>query len=271
MRRRIALASQKGGVGKTTICLNLAVALAESQRRTLLVDLDPQGGIGLSLLKGETEWTGLAELLMGETTLDKAVVQTKLPNLAIMPRGRLDPVDVCEYERALMVPGVIDGVLSQLDQDYPTIIIDTPSGVGMITRAVLDAIDFIVVPSQAQHLALRSVSQILRVIEHVRSTSNPNLELLGILPTMVELRHDSSVNVMTEMWTGFSGIMDTIIPKSDIFPKASEEGLPLGFLGGRTPPEVSRFGMLASEIEARIARIGKDTGDADERPRRELI
>ena len=76
MRRRIALASQKGGVGKTTICLNLAVALAESQRRTLLVDLDPQGGIGLSLLKGETEWTGLAELLMGETTLDKAVVQT---------------------------------------------------------------------------------------------------------------------------------------------------------------------------------------------------
>ena len=107
MSNRIAVVSQKGGVGKTTICLHLGVALAEKGLSTLVVDVDPQGAVGLSLGRGETEWRGLADCLMGEVQLTDAVVDTKLQHLSLLPRGRLNPVDACEFEVALESPGVL--------------------------------------------------------------------------------------------------------------------------------------------------------------------
>src|SRR5512142_1780966 len=107
MARRIVLASQKGGVGKTTVALNLAVALAERGHRTLLVDLDPQGAIGLSLARGDTELAGLAELLMGLIEPKVAVLPTHLPGLSLLPRGRLDPTDVPTFEHEVSAPGAL--------------------------------------------------------------------------------------------------------------------------------------------------------------------
>ena len=104
MARRLAIASQKGGVGKTTVALNLAVALAEKGRRTLLVDLDPQGGVGLSLAKGDAELAGLAELLMNQAEPTQAVMTTQLPGLRLLPRGRLDPTDVAATSRRSATP-----------------------------------------------------------------------------------------------------------------------------------------------------------------------
>ena len=109
MARRLVVASQKGGVGKTTVALNLAVALAERGRKTLLVDLDPQGAIGLSLAKSDAELAGLAELIMGMVTPDEALVVTRLGGLSILPRGRLDAADVASFEEEVSRPGVLDG------------------------------------------------------------------------------------------------------------------------------------------------------------------
>ena len=98
MANVISLVSSKGGTGKTTTALNLALALAELGRRTLLCDLDPQGAIALALARGDTEWPGLAELALGAESLGAVVLETKVPTLEILPRGRLDPVDACTFE-----------------------------------------------------------------------------------------------------------------------------------------------------------------------------
>ncbi len=270
MTTRICITSQKGGVGKTTVSLNLAVALAERNRRTLLVDLDPQGGIGLSLARGDTAFGGLAELLMGEIEPKQAVTPTKLDTLSMLTRGRLDPVDYCEYEQALFQPGTLAEALAGVEEGFDYVIVDTPAGVGMVTRAALRASHFALLVFQAESLTLRSVSQALRVIEHVQSNENPALQLAGILPTMVEKHKDNSLAVLGDLWSGFSGVLDTAIPRAEIFAEASRKGLPVAFLGGRPSPEARRFDMLAAEVENTVLRLTK-TKEPESNEERQLL
>lgn len=272
MARRLTIAGQKGGVGKTTVALNLAVALAERGRRTLLVDLDPQGGIGLSLAKGDTELAGLAELLMGVVPPEQAVMATQLPALRLLPRGRLDPADACEFEKALFTPGVLAGALERVEgADTDLVLIDTPSGLGMVTRAAFGLSDFVLIPFQTESLALRSVGQTLRVLEHVQAHENPRLRLLGILPTMVEKAAPASVGVLGEIWNGFPAVLETFVPRAVVFARASERGVPVGFLAGPASPEAKRFELLANELEQRIAHLdGLEEVHAEQPPRQLL-
>src|SRR5262245_12161047 len=143
MARRLAIASQKGGVGKTTVALNLAVALAEKGRRALLVDLDPQGGVGLSLAKGDTELAGLAELVMKRADPSQAVMRTQLSGLRLLPRGRLDPTDVATFEHEVGDPAQLEAALSRVDGGAEVVILDTPSGLGRVTSAALAVADFV--------------------------------------------------------------------------------------------------------------------------------
>lgn len=249
MAHRIVITSQKGGVGKTTVALHLAVALAERGRATLLVDLDPQGGIGLSLARGDTELHGIADRLMGQASAEACLLPTKVNGLTLLPRGRLDPIDICEFEQALFTPGVLDGLLREVEGPFDIVILDSPSGLGMISRGALRAADSVLLPFQAAALSLRSISQALRVVEHVHNTENPKLSLLGILPTMAERHQDPSQECLIQLWTGFEGVLDTVIPRSDIFAHASRDGLPIGFLGGAKPIEARRFDTLAQEVE----------------------
>lgn len=267
----ISLATSKGGTGKTTTALNLAVAMAEKGRRTVLVDLDPQGSVGLSLARGDTEWSGLSEFLLGSATIEQVTVQTKVPTLAILPRGRLDPVDTREYEILLNSPAKLSELIGELSRNRDYVILDCPSGLGLITRAALAMSSFVLAPLQAEPLALRSIGQILRVIDHVQKQENPALRLLGILPTMVELRRDTSLNVMGTVWSELSGVLETVIPRAEAFARASELGLPVSFMGGRIPPEARRFELLVDEIERVIADLSGTTGEADETLQRQLV
>jgi chromosome partitioning protein len=271
MARRLAIASQKGGVGKTTVALNLAVALAERGRRTLLVDLDPQGGIALSLAKGDTELPGIAELLMNEADPERAVTATQLPGLSLLPRGRLDPSDVAAFEAELSDVGALDRALARAEGDADFIVLDTPSGLGRITTAALASCDFVLLAFQTENLALRSIGQALRVIEHVQATDNARLRLLGILPTMVERDRPSSLAVLGEIWNGFPDALETIIPRAESFARASEKGIPVSFLTGATTPEARRFDLLADELETRMDRIrGMERVD-EAKPARQLL
>lgn len=271
MKNSIVVLSQKGGVGKTTVALNLAVAFAEKKKRTLLIDTDPQGGVGLSLARGDTALAGLAEVLAGASTLEQAVVATRHEFLTLLPRGRLDPVDVVTYEQALFEKGKLAALLAVLRPRFDVIIIDTPAGLGPATRAALAAADFALVPVQAEPVSLRSLQQALRVIEHVRAHENRSLSLLGVLLTMVELKKESSREVAEALWSGFDGVLETMIPRADVFASASRKGLPLSFLGGPVSPEARRFEWLANELETVMAALEGPHGQTETRTERQLF
>lgn len=271
MSARIAVVSAKGGVGKTTVSLNLALALAERGLRTLLVDLDPQGAVGHSLRRGDTEWAGIVDVLAGEAQLPEVIATTNEPRLSILPRGRLDAVDAIEFEDRLREPGLLDALLTSVESAFDRVVIDTPAGVGAATRGALAASDWALLVFKAEPLALRTIQQTLRVIEHVASTSNPRLGLIGILPTMVELQKEHAQSPLVELWNGFSGVLDTTIPRSDSIARASMLGIPVGYHAGPVPPEARRFELLAAELEAlHAARLGRSTAH-EERPARSLV
>jgi chromosome partitioning protein len=270
MTHRIVLTSSKGGTGKTTTALNLAVALAERGRNTIVVDLDPQGAIGFFLAKEDSEWGGLAEVMISDADPTDVLLTTSLPTLRILARGRIDPVDTCEYElqlhRGTALAETLEAIEADGSVDY--VLIDTPSGLGPVTRAALAVGHFALLPLQAEPVAFRTLGQVLRVLDHVHQNENPSLQLLGILPTMVQLDNDPSLNVMSSVWSGFGGVLETVIPRSEVFTQASEIGIPLSFLGGRTRPEARRFTLLSDEIEARINNM---TGIEDDHEHRRLV
>ncbi|HEX7600862.1 MAG TPA: ParA family protein [Polyangiaceae bacterium] len=271
MTRRIAVVSQKGGVGKTTVALNLSLAFAERGRNTLLADLDAQGGVGLSLGKQDAELRGLADLLMAQASAEDAMLRTKLSTLALLPRGRLHPVDACDFELALNTPGVLERALDEVSRGMDVVVLDAPAGIGMPTRAALRVADFALIPVRADPLSIRGLAQMLTVIEHVMTHENPKLRLLGLLPTMVDKEATVAMNVMVELWTGFASVLDTVIPRAEVFAEASAQGLPVGYLAGPVRPEARRFELLATELEGTMDELSGKEGSDVSRPRRELL
>jgi chromosome partitioning protein len=238
----------------------------------LLVDLDPQGAIGLSLAKGDTELAGIAELLTGSLQPKDAVLPTRLDGLSLLPRGRLDATDVDAFEQEVARQDALDQLLAGCEGSMDLVLVDTPSGMGRVTSAALAAADYTLMPFQTESLSLRSVGQALKVIEHVQATRNSRLRLIGILPTLVEREKEDTNGVLSEIWNGFPDALETIVPRTEAFARASALGIPVAFLAGHAgSPEARRFDLLADEVETRMNRIDGMEGVHEAQSARQLL
>ena len=227
--RVLAISNQKGGVGKTTTAVNLATALAAVEKSVLIVDLDPQGNASTSLgIPAKDRTINTYHVLMGEASLGSAAVATSVPGLSAVPSG----VDLAGAELELVQVGDrqdrLNVALSDAADIYDYVLIDCPPSLGLLTLNALVAADAVLVPLQVEFLALEGVSQLVRTIERVRQSFNPDLEIQGIVLTMVDKRNNLSDMVESDV-RGYFGdkVYTTVIPRNVRVSEAPSHGKPV--------------------------------------------
>lgn len=259
----LAIVSPKGGVGKTTLCLNLAFAFAQAGRKTLLIDTDPQGGIGHSLSGKAKDARGFVDLVAGEPP-DRVVIQTRNPNLAILPVGQPPWDRLSSWSTQMADPGYLGMHMEALETDYDLAILDTPAGLAGSTYGVLSYASHILAPIQTEPLAIRVVGQLMEVLAHLKS-HGARAQLAAVVLTLARIRDNTSLSVSQEAWALFPEklVLDTIVPRDVELLHASTHGVPVGLLRKRPPPVTAVFDRIAAELEPRLGMT--ETTD-DEQP-----
>lgn len=253
MSHIIAVLNQKGGVGKTTTAVNVATYLArEDQQRVLLVDLDPQANStsGLGTQKAEDE-AGTYEVLLGRAKATD-VVKPIFDRLYLLPTDarlaalEVELVDQVEREHALK------RALDQADYDY--IIIDCPPALSLLTINALTAADSLLIPVQSEYYALEGLSQLLQVVQMVRSNLNPQLELLGVVMTMYDPRTTLSAQVKGEVERHFGEkVFETTIPRNVRLAEAPSHGKPIADYD-KWSKGAKAYKHLAREVHKRVQK-----------------
>jgi chromosome partitioning protein len=249
----LALANQKGGVGKTTTTINLGAALAELGERVLLIDMDPQGslGVGMGLEPHAREVTVYNLLMQDEASLDDALVETRVDGLHLLPAN----IDLAAAE-LLLVQEVareqaLQRVIQRLVYRYDRILIDCPPSLGLLTINGLTAADGVIIPLECEYFALRGMSLLMQTLERVQSRLNPKLRLEGIVATMFDSRTLHTREVLERVRENFGdAVFQTTVNKTIRFAEAPVAGEPILTYSSRSRGSTA-YRELAKEVRAR--------------------
>lgn len=265
LRSSMALVSQKGGVGKTTVALNLGLALAQLGQPTTILEIDPQGSLGSSLLQPRAEHAGLVQVLAGAATVGQARLETKVDGLTLMPVGQVDPFRSAQFEQTLAQGGGLSQVVSELHElGSQLVLIDCPSGLGAATMAALRAVSHALVPLLAEPLSLRSLELVLQALEQIgEQQEDQQPSLLGMILCMLDRSCEASLSVAQAAWKSLppEALFETVIPRNTVYLEASLHGVPVGFMAEGRHPEGRRFTALALEVLDRLDATQEEVTD----------
>jgi chromosome partitioning protein len=249
----LAICSQKGGVGKTTVAVNLAYSLAKRGWRTLLIDTDPQGSVGLSLSEKARKCEGFYDAVNSGKDVASLVLSTRLPELKVLTCGQnynffQAKPDGVDGEQALR--GVLAGV-ERLGLDV--VVIDSAAGLTGYSADALRVCDYVLIPQQAEPLGIRSIPQILQGIQELRRQGK-SLKVAGIVLTMIQSDQPESVEVARELRNIIPAqlLLESAVPRDPAFLKASGVGVPLGLLFKKPPASALVFDQMAAELERKM-------------------
>ena len=229
MAKIIALANQKGGVGKTTTSINLTAALAAKGKKVLLIDADPQGNAtsGYGINKNELENT-IYELMLGECSVQDVIIKDVIENVSIIPAN----VNLAAIEIELIDTNrkefILKNEIDFISEKYDFIIIDCPPSLSTLTVNAMTTADSVLVPIQCEYYALEGLSQLIYTVNLVRERLNPNLDIEGVVFTMYDSRTNLSMQVVENVKSNLSQhVFDTVIPRNIRLAEAPSYGIPI--------------------------------------------
>ncbi|NNF05968.1 MAG: ParA family protein [Candidatus Eisenbacteria bacterium] len=263
MSRFVAIANQKGGVGKTTTTINLAASLARLGHRILVLDMDPQGNSSSGLgIQGNHSKKGVYEVLLGQIAFDEAVCPSVFPGIDVLPSGqKLSGAEV-ELVSFLEREKILSNALLLVRERYDFIFADCPPSLGLLTINTLTAADSVLIPIQSEYYALEGLTQLLNTIQLVQRSLNRELEIEGILLTMFDARLNLSQQVADEARKFFEGrVYDTYIPRNVRLSEAPSFGIPAIQYDEESSGSRSYL-ALADEFLSRRQKAESETGQA---------